>query len=326
MWLSAQPTTIGSKKSSSIGAIVLVICLTIYFGSYPYDNLGDRGNYVEAFVNERAHKDFLWGLYSYICHFFMDATVWLYLTALLYCLGFYLYARDKHPNSAIVMMLGFLGFLFFKAYAVNTMRAGIAVSVLVYSLTWRDKNKWVYWSLLLTAIGFHFSLALTAAALLFSQYRPRAKYYFNFWLLCIPLSLLSGPLFQVLFAPLVSEYHSGAEGYLFSNSTHYDSYFRIDFIIYSLIPLLIGYHYIFRRNIKDSFYLNIFNAYLIANGLWILVIRASFSDRIAFLSWLFIPILLLYPLLKYKVSANQNRLIAATLSIQALFSFALSLR
>ena len=38
-----------------------------------------------------------------------------------------------------------------------------------------------------------------------------------------------------------------------------------------------------------------------ANAFWIMVIRAEFSNRFAYLSWFLYPIVLAYPLLKLKI-------------------------
>ena len=106
----------------------------------------------------------------------------------------------------------------------------------------------------------------------------------------------------------------------------YKSGFRFDFIIYSLIPALLAYYYIYKKKVKDSFYTNIINSYLIANGLWILVIRANFSDRFGYLSWIFIPLLLLYPALNYKIWSKQQQKIGWIIFLQALFTFVLNIR
>lgn len=314
-----------NAKNNS-GAIVLLILLTLYCGTFPYND-GDRALYAIGFIyGYDNYSDLLWAVYTNALRPFMNVDLFLLLTGFVYIFGFYLYSRKIHPRHATIMMIGFLGFLFFKAYGVNTMRAGFASALLFYTLTWQDRKKWIYWLLMFMVVHTHFSFLLPVGALILSQYYPKTKYFFVFWLLCIPMSYVAGTFFQQLFEPYLADYSDKATGYLIDEDEQYKSGFRWDFIFYSVIPVLMGYYYIYKKQIKDTFYNNIFNTYLIANSFWILVIRANFSDRMAYLSWIFIPVLLLYPPLKYKIWKNQNEKISYILLGQELFTFMLSIR
>jgi hypothetical protein len=314
-----------NAKNNS-GAIVLLILLTLYCGTFPY-NYGDRALYANGFIyGYDNYSDLLWAVYTNALRPFLNVELFLLLTGFIYICGFYLYSRKTHPRHATIMMMGFLGFLFFKAYGVNTMRAGIAASVLFYALTYSADKLWKYLAILLLVVNIHFSMALSIAALLIAKYFKMTKYYFYFWILCIPLSFVAGTFFQGLFEPYLADYSDKATGYLIGEDERYKSGFRWDFIFYSVIPVLMGYYYIYKKQIKDTFYNNIFNTYLIANSFWILVIRANFSDRMAYLSWIFIPVLMLYPPLKYKIWKRQNKKIAYILLGQELFTFMLSIR
>lgn len=316
-----------NAKNNS-GAIVLLILLTLYCGTFPYND-GDRALYANGFIyGYDNYSDFLWAVYTNALRPFLNVELFLLLTGFIYICGFYLYSRKTHPRHATIMMMGFLGFLFFQGYGVNTMRAGIAASVLFYALTYSADKLWKYLAILLIVVNIHFSMALPIAALLIAKYFKKTKYYFYFWILSIPLSFVAGGFLQGLFEPIFSDY-AGADkvaGYMAEQDDRYKSGFRIDFIIYSLIPVVLGYYYVFKRGLRDTFYLNIFNAYFIANAFWILVIRTNFSDRIAYLSWMFIPVLLLYPPLKYRIWRKQNTKIALILLGQALFTFLLNIR
>lgn len=309
-------------------ATLTVILLIVFFGTFPYEYAADRLRYVRELTNlTTTYKgDPVWWFYTMVCGKFLSGYAWLILTAAIYVLGFYYYSKEKHEGLACVMMMGFLGFLFFKAYAVNTMRAGIASAIIFYALTLYEKNLKVFLLLLFVAINTHFSVTLTVAALLLSRYYQNTRIYFFFWVLCVPISYFSGTYFQQLFEPFLADYSEKATGYLIQADQRYKSGFRWDFVFYSVMPVVMGYYYIFKKQIEDTFYLNIFNSYLIANAFWILVIRANFSDRMAYLSWMFVPILLLYPVLKYEVWERQNVKIACILIAQELFTFALAIR
>jgi len=317
-------------KNESTYSILLLIILSLFWGSYPYTPYSDRHIYLIEFENvgENFQKEIIWMYYNWICNLVLTPKLWLYLTAFIYTYGIYTYCKKIHPNYQFTMMLGFLGFLFINGYATNTMRAGIAFSIIMIALTKYYSNKKLFIVLLFIASNIHFSMLLPFASLIYTKNKPKTNLFLKIWWLSIPLSLVGGTYFQVLFAPILGEYSGGkATGYLMGAEMNaYKSGFRIDFIIYSFIPILMGYYYIFKERINDSFYKNIFNTYLLCNSFWILIIRADYSDRIAYLSWMFIPIILLFPPLKYLIWKQQNVKVATILIFQALFSFLLSIR
>lgn len=321
-------TQIRNVDRKHIYGLCILVLAIYYFGTYPYEYEADRQRYVLELSSptKSFDDDFVWMYYTRICGTFLMPYQWLILTSTIYVSCFYLYCRKIHGSLSTIMFLGFVGFLFFKAYAVNTIRAGLASAIIFYGLTWREKKSWVYWGLLYTAVGTHFSMILPVASLLIAQHYPRTRFFFIFWLLCIPLSYSTGSYFQFLFEPYLADYNEKTSSYLIDEDDRYNYGYRLDFIIYSILPTLFAYYYIFKRNIKDQFYINIFNAYLIANSFWILIIRSNFSDRMAYLSWIFIPVLILYPTLKYKIWRNQNKKVAYILIGQALFTYVLSIR
>lgn len=319
------------QKDNQTPALLLYALLVIFIGSFPYKGLGgDREIYAQGFLHAtewKASHDVLFMAYNYFCRKIMELDMWFFLTGFLYVLGIYQLSRKKCKVESTALFVGYITFLFFSGYAVNTMRAGLAASLLLYALVWRDSNKPIYFSLLFCATQIHSSMWLPVIALVLSLYYKNTKVYFYFWLLCIPLSYLAGSYFQQLAQPLVTDFtQRNIKGYLIEKDKMYKSGFRFDFIIYSLIPALLAYYYIYKKKVRDSFYTNIINAYLIANGIWILVIRANFSDRFGYLSWVFIPLLLLYPALNYKIWSKQQQKIGWIIFLQALFTFVLNIR
>jgi len=77
--------------------------------------------------------------------------------------------------------------------------------------------------------------------------------------------------------------------------------FRFDFLIYSAAPLVLAFHYIFKKNFDDPVYKRILHTYIVANAFWIMIIRANFSNRFAYLSWFLMGIVVIYPILKTKM-------------------------
>ena len=78
--------------------------------------------------------------------------------------------------------------------------------------------------------------------------------------------------------------------------------FRWDFLLYSSMPIIMGWYIIFKRRIKVDFnYILLLGVYIYSNAFWVMVIRASFSNRFAYLSWFIYPLVLAYPLLKFPI-------------------------
>ena len=74
--------------------------------------------------------------------------------------------------------------------------------------------------------------------------------------------------------------------------------FRIDFVIYSAMPILVGYWAVYKKKLQLSkIYTCLLNLYMVLNGTWMLCMYANFTNRIAYLSWFLYPIVLIYPYL-----------------------------
>ena len=100
-----------------------------------------------------------------------------------------------------------------------------------------------------------------------------------------------------------------------------ESRFRWDFLLYSFSAIAIAYYYIIKRRFKDSFYDTLFGIYAIGNAFWILVIRANFTNRFAYLSWFLLPAIIIYPLLKVKFFEGQYRIISIMIFLFYLFTY-----
>ena len=77
--------------------------------------------------------------------------------------------------------------------------------------------------------------------------------------------------------------------------------FRWDFLLYSSMPVILGWYVLFIRKVYNNTYLILLGTYMYANAFWILVIRDLFSNRYAYLSWFIYPIVLAYPLFNWPV-------------------------
>ena len=62
-----------------------------------------------------------------------------------------------------------------------------------------------------------------------------------------------------------------------------------------------------KRQISDNWYNALCTVYCLCNAFWIIVIRSSFSNRFAYLSWFLYPIMIAYPLVNLPVWNDQDR-------------------
>lgn len=316
----------------SLATFVLLIIMVLYIGTLPvsWSSINDRMIYATQFIdiqkglNESWGKDWIFTLYIMIASRFCNYQIWFILTAFIYCFNYYLLSnRISKKHSYILLLMFFTSFTFYS-YGVNTIRAGFAASFLILALTYYDKII-PFVICLFVAIGCHFSMAIPAIAILISKYFNKTKLYFYIWLLSIVLSALLGSYFESVFAMFTTDKRAG---YLLTSAddTIYNVGFRIDFILYSCLPIFMGYYYIVKKKYKNELYSLLLNTYIIANSFWILVIRANYSDRFAYLSWFLYPVLLIYPLLKVRIWRRQYKKITMIVLLHEMFTYIMFLR
>ena len=95
------------------------------------------------------------------------------------------------------------------------------------------------------------------------------------------------------------------------------SRFRWDFLIYSALPIIMGWYVTVKKKIKDDRYQLILNTYILANSIFVIFIYSAFPNRFASISWCILPLVLYYPLVKYNLFGNnQNTYAGAILYAQ----------
>ncbi len=310
---------------------LLMIIVSIILGSLPIKEIySDRFLYAQLIsaahnnILAKPDSDLFFYYYIKFAGSILSPSAWMYLTAFIYTFNNFVFSKKIGGSYLYPVFLMFITGFFFYAYGVNTIRAGLAISFLLLALAYYDKL--IYFVIfLLIAINIHFSMIIPVTAILLSKYFCKTRLYLFVWLMSIPLSAAMGHSFENFFASMSSDYRIS---YLSvdPDQTHYNIGFRIDFILYSCIPVFMGYYYIFKREIRDNLYLILYNTYILANCFWILVIRANFSDRFGYLSWFIYPAVLIYPALKYKLWDNQNQKITLIIFLHGLFTYIMFLK
>lgn len=229
-------------------------------------------------------------------------------------------------NLWIAMLFFFSAFSFFS-YGTNGIRNGLACSLELVALSLfieKGAKRTAGYILMFIALGIHRSTMLPSAAAIATVYVIRdTKMALRFWLISIFLSLTVGPLVAQVFASLgfddrMSVYYNAQE-----QTAQYFSHtgFRWDFLLYSAMPVGMIWYVTKRRRFTDLGYTMIANTYLLCNAFWIMIIRASFSNRFAYLSWFIYPVVFFYPLLRMNIWEDQDRKTSIILFFYSGFTF-----
>lgn len=198
-------------------------------------------------------------------------------------------------ENRLFLLFCIISFFFFKSMGMNTIRQGVGFSLFLLSLTFNDNKKARYFFMFL-ALSIHLSIALPILVYEVSRYIKNLKVPCFIFILCAILSLLKFnvySLFQKI--PLLS-IADKVDTYSNVDSSNYKIGFRIDFFIFNLLFAIIGYYVYVRTNYVQN-YLRYLSSYLILSGCFFLMFNSGYSDRYGFLSWMFIPLLIL-PILK----------------------------
>lgn len=295
--------------NSGLFRLFIVALGTIFFMglrplSWYFTDMHNYASYFEAskenlFIEGVSDAGF--NIYMFLAAKWLSTECWFFLTALLYVFGYvFLYFTLYRNKGGYLLALLYLCFFFFS-YGTNTIRAGLASSIVMVALALFLKNRFFLSAVMaVIAITFHSSMALLVVAALVAILFKRMLLYYYFWILCFILSLVFGNSIALKFSSLL-DFDDRFVNYM-TQTQNIGGVFRWDFFLFGALPVLwSAYLWIYERY-RDNIYWWFVRIYLIANGFWILAIRAAFSDRFAYMAWTLIPVLLLYPLLDIRCS------------------------
>lgn len=319
------------EKENLFPSILLCLLLILVIGFRPIDRaFADTMAYAENWqffyyepfeFNFNAENLLFDNLYAYIASLGFNISVFFVIVSAIYFGSILIACRKLFPLNTLLAFVVYLGAFSTFSYGTNGIKAGAAAALFLLALAYRDK---LYLSIimLLLSWGFHHAMQVPIAAYVITLFIKNHKLYFFVWFICLLISTAHITYFQELFAGLTD--NQGA-GYLTNDEFNTVKGFRLDFILYSAIPVLMGYYVKFKYKWKDYLYDRILYVYLICNGVWMLCMYAAFTNRIAYLSWFMYPFLIIYPSLKIKNSkhplvVNRNKFIGLHLGF-TLFMF-----
>lgn len=229
------------------------------------------------------------------------------------------------PKNASLAILFSLGAFSFFSYATNGIRNGMACSLilLAFSFIRGTKNEKIIAGILcFCAYNVHHSTALPILCTIIAYFYKNTRMIMYFWLLSILISLLAGGIVENFFVGLGFDDRLGE----YINNHQYDDYFsntgfRWDFLLYGMMPIWLGWYVIIKKKISDSNYILLLNIYILCNAFWVMLIRSSFSNRFAYLSWFMYPLVLAYPLLNLPIWKDQGKKTGLILMGHVLFTY-----
>lgn len=305
-------TDIENRRYIKSMGITLLFFVLLYMGLRPIHGVfGDMPTYNNIFERYAdgmpivSRKDVMFHLFVQFSSQIMSAQFFFFICAVLYVVPLYLVSKKWFKDYWFYAFLMLVGSFSFWSYGTNGIRNGIATSMFLLAIS-RDKRI-LQATFLIIAIGFHKTMLLPTAGFIATQFYNKPKAFFYFWLASIPLSLALPGFWENLFAGMIDDERMGYLTTEASTSDFSRVGFRWDFLIYSASGVFAGWYYIFKKKLSDKTYLILFNIYLFANAFWILVIRANFSNRFAYLSWFMLALVIIYPWVKYKFVNNQQK-------------------
>lgn len=322
-----------------LSAFILLIFVSLYMGLRDTKSLifGDTIGYTIGYLNHDISYDdakrgeIVWTFFTDICYKAgLSVKAWFVLIDFIYAGCMFLTCKKLLRENIYVAMLFMVSAFSFFSYGVNGLRNGIACSLFMLAMScYIFSYKGKIAALILCILGFyiHKSIMLPIVTFLVSYYLVRKlKWALFFWLFSIVLSLTVGNQFAILVEPILgfderlNDYFNAAQDTDVMKGFS-STGFRWDFLLYSAIPILLGYYVVFIKKVYNRFYHILLNTYILANAFWIIVIQASFSNRFAYLSWFLYPLVLAYPLLKFPLWENQGKNVGMILCGHIFFTY-----
>ncbi|WP_445381949.1 EpsG family protein [Robiginitalea sp. IMCC43444] len=332
-YLHAVALPVNSTKNLyfvNFSGLILFLFITLFIGFRPINPIyfGDTGNYYTAYMAYaqgapiRDNYDLVWHLFMKVCSKLISVHVFFTLCSFLYVYPLYKISKTYFSQYWFYVFVMFIVSFSFWPYGVNGVRNGVACSIFLWGLCYR--NNLVVMSLLfILAISFHKTLMLPVFAFILTYFYNNPRSYFYGWLLAIPLSLALGSVWISLFASLgFGDQRTAA--YLTTQTldgTSSQIGFRWDFLFHSAFAVFAGWYFVIKRKFNDNFYNQLLNTYLICNAFWILVIRANYSNRFAYLSWFMMAIVIIYPILKGNFFKRQGLVLSNILAAYFAFTY-----
>lgn len=294
-----------NKQLTPLMCVIIILFIT--FRPEVWQYFGDTTNYARFFRYVQSYNK-IPGQYEdpgFVATSFLfnnfNLHIWFLFFAILYVIPQYMTCKKlfgEYTTFAFVLIIS--AFSFFS-FGFNGMRNGTACALVMYGFV--CPSIVVKALLFIVAVSFHKSAILPIVAYIITSYYWNTKTYIYAWGICLVIAyFVSGALGDMQW--LSDLLGDNRVSYLTQNfnslenasNIHFSSTgFRWDFVIYSAVPIYLGWITIVKREIWEEWYVRLFNIYLICNMAWLFTARVPFNNRFAYLSWFLLPLLMAYP-------------------------------
>lgn len=317
-------TLISQKFIVTILLMFVVIILFVGFRpiSYYFVDMGNYNVVFKQYVSNIADGtfkipdgDYLFNCLMAFFAFYNSPILFFFSCYLLYSLCHLYAARKWFDKQWVYPLVMLIMPAFYYAYGVNGIRNGLGAAIFLLGLSQQGIRRWL---LFVIAYNFHASMLLPiAAVLVFSRYKNIYAYLY-IWVACLLISLITPNM--TLWLAELSIFNDKLAAYATGSDGISQVGFRLDFVLYSLLPILIGFYFVVKYKFSDLVYNEILSVYLICNAFWLLIIRIPYSNRFVYLSWFMYGLVIAYPFIKSNSFRYQNRYAAFILLFLLIFN------
>lgn len=320
IYLGSNGYTLQLKKHNFTIPFLISLIFIFWIGNRPISGtyFGDTANYAASYAlmgNEGIvfidlHAEWFW-FFLMLTSKKLGLNIHAFLTLIEagYILSVLWAVKRFMPTNPMLGMLFVFTSLMFFTFGTNGLRNGLACHIILLAMSFFFDDKYLIGAIFcLIAFGIHRSTMLPIAGMFAGRFLIKdLKWTIYFWFFSIILSLALGGSIINFFASLGFDERMNSYNTSEYNSEFSRTGFRWDFLIYSAMPILMGWFVCIKKKIKDDWYKALCIAYILCNAFWIMVITAAFSNRFAYLSWFMYPIIIAYPLVNLPVWKDQDK-------------------
>lgn len=287
-----------------VHSLLFVIFSVTFFG-FRDSGLGSDTEMYERYYNELSGLTFLdaifynrfepgFSLYTYILSAFENVSVYFVGVALFQAVLFMWAAGKMFDRKLYVLfLLALLSLPFYINLSVNIIRQGLAMPlVLLATLCLINNERGKFVTYIIVASIFHYSALIFIMLLFLYRQRWPLKLYIFSWLCVVVFSALDLFKFMTFYVLDMAGFGEKFNAIFFqSKLDSYQTGFRVDFFLFSLLPFLMLF--VVRRGMRwnlSSKVPELFKVYAVMNAVFIAVFFAPHSDRVGIYSWMMIPV------------------------------------
>ncbi|AQY21604.1 EpsG family protein [Riemerella anatipestifer] len=287
-------------------SITLIVVFSIIVGFRTVEVGTDTGIYYYQWIADIPYESIteivFYFLMKFIKSFDLSFSVFLIIVSSLYYFFTFKAFENlskKYDTSIILLLLSFISLFFSNSMAINIIRQGLSMSILLYAYSLfinKDRKYWIF-----TLIGFLTHSTSIISILIFIGINKFARkvsiYYFIFlFFIGILLSFLNFGLLDV--APFIIDI-LGADSrrttYITNGSSDYVVGFKPQFVVFNTIFLL--FFLKARKKLLNhkwgENYQVLLKYFLLTSFLFFMAFQLPYSDRWGIFSWISIPVLML---------------------------------